>query len=249
MKNLTRRTRLAVVPAVFAALALSACQDEAPSAAPPTPASPTAGATQDGGDAPATEDGGDAPAATQSQAAPTEEPSQAPETSDSGGDDSGSSASGGCENTSSFAFNKGSAEAKPQDEVQTATYKSSGGQAKISFGKPKMDTSGGDSYFPGDGKQTVIYPVTIEMTGGSYFIATRLAFGLVDGQDKSCKSDVLNAVIPESDEVPVESMKPGDKLSKKLAFAVPAGADLKDYSLLFASDYSSGSAELAWKGK
>ena len=38
-------------------------------------------------------------------------------------------------------------------------------------------------------------------------------------------------------------------LGKKVAFAVPAGADLKDYSLVFSSDYSSGKAELAWKGK
>lgn len=244
MKNLARSTRMAVVPAVFAALALSACQDEAPSAAPPTPASPTAEASQ----------GDDAqPEATQSPEAPTEESTQAPETSQAPpSDDGGSGASsGGCDATSStFSFTKGNLQPKAQTAPQTASYRSNDGKAEVSFGKPKVDTSGGDSYFPGPGKKVVIYPVTIEMKSGSYYITSRLQLGLVDENDQPCKQDSGSYVLDRSEVMPVESLKqPGDKISKKMAFAIPADADLSKYSLVYASDYSSGKAELAWKGK
>ncbi|WP_018156306.1 hypothetical protein [Demetria terragena] len=237
--NIAQSKRALAVPAVLAALALTACQDAAPTAAPPTPVSPTASQTAD-------------PTAEQSESSSSPSSEETPSESSSSSTSSTSeqeNSGATCNGRGSFTLKKEGAEAKPQDAVQTVNYRSGDGQAEVSFGKPTIDTSGGDTFFPGEGMQTVIYPVTIKMTGGRSFISTRLSLGLVDAQDNPCDQDTLAAVVSRADQVPVEVMKPGDTMSKKIAFAIPAGAKLEDYSLLFASDYSSGKAEHAWKAK
>lgn len=233
----SRSARLAVVPAVFAALALSACQEDAPSAAPPTPASPTADASQGGGDA---------PEATQSQAAPTEEPSQAPSAGAPGSSPTGGS--GGCESTDLFKITRGSVSPKARTEAQTVKKDYGDGTAEVTIGKPEVDTSGGDSYFPGPGKQVVVFPVTIKAVTGSYVIS-ELHFGLTDPSDQPCKRDNLNAVVKDSDEIQSEILQKGDTKSGKVGFAVPAGADLSKYSVVYAEDYSGGQANIAWKAQ
>lgn len=242
--NLSRSTRLAVVPAVLAALTLSACQEEAPTAAPPTPASPSAGATQGG-------DGGDAPGATQTQP-PTAEPTQAPpspETSgDNGGGASGSSAGGACQSTDLFKIKRGSVTPKARTEAQTVKKDYGDGTAEVTVGTPEVDTSGGDTFFPGAGMQTVVFPLTITAKTGSY-VVSELHFGLTDKSDQPCKRDVLNRVVPNADEIPVKTLQEGEKLSGKIGFAVPAGAKLEDYTVVYAEDYSGGQADVAWKVK
>ncbi|WP_245553627.1 hypothetical protein [Demetria terragena] len=137
---------------------------------------------------------------------------------------------------------------KPLSEPQTIKKEQGEGEAQVSFGKPTVDTSGGTSFFPGDGFQVAIYPVTVKAVTGSYVIS-ELHFGLTDPSDRPCKRDVGNAVVPSSDEIPVEILKQGDAISGKVGFAIPAGADLSKYSLVYSQNYSEGKAELAWRAK
>ncbi|WP_289232580.1 hypothetical protein [Barrientosiimonas endolithica] len=136
--------------------------------------------------------------------------------------------------------------AKPLNTVQKG--KGSGGTADISFGAPTVDTSSGDSFFPGEGMQTVIYPVTIKLTEGDYWTTTYLKFGLNDEAGTSCKADVLSAVLSGSDKLDVQSLNSGDTVTKKLAFAVPVGADLSKYTVVYKENYP-GDADLAWTAK
>ncbi|BDZ57569.1 hypothetical protein [Barrientosiimonas endolithica] len=53
----------------------------------------------------------------------------------------------------------------------------------------------------------------------------------------------------EGEQFEVETVQEGSSLTKKIAFAVPIGADLSKYSVVFADDYNSGDAELAWTAK
>ncbi|BDZ57573.1 hypothetical protein [Barrientosiimonas endolithica] len=242
-KQTTRRAGLAVVPAVLAAMTLSACQDEAPTAAPPTAASQPPSPSQTQEPAPTSQAPAPAPSTTEQPApAPTSAPASSAAPAPSG------SGSGGavCEDSGSYTIDRGSVGAKPLNTVQKG--KGVGGTIDISFGPPTLDTSSGNSFFPGEGKQTVIYPVTLKLSDGDFFTASYLKFGLTDQSGNPCKADVLNAVISGSDKLDVESLSPGDTLTKKLAFAVPVGADLSKYSLVF-NDDSNGDAELAWTAK
>jgi hypothetical protein len=232
MKSISRSTRLAVVPAVFAALALSACQDEAPTAAPPSPASPTAQQTA------TSEPTGAAPAAP-SSAAPSEPAASSSSAAPSGG---------GCQSTDMFKIKRGDASPKPRSTPQRVKKDYGDGEAEVTIGQPTIDTSAGTSFFPGDGQQVVIVPVSIKAVTGTYVIS-ELHFGLTDPADEPCKRDVLNDVVPKDDEVPVETLKEGDTISGKIGFAVPAGADLSKYTVVYAEDYNSGKADIAWIAK
>lgn len=244
--NKNRRLGLVVAPALLSAMVLSGCQDEAPTAsAPSAPAQSTQ--TQEQGSSSQSQS---SPSTTESSSSSTSE-SSSPTTESSSSSSSSSSdssgSSGKCKNTSSFAFERGDVQPKPLNTEQE--FKTSAGAVKISFGQPTVNSSGGDSYFPGDGMETVIYPVTMKASG-SYWIAARLKFGLADESGETCKSDTLGAVLPRGEAVEVKSMRGGDTYSAKIAFAVPAGADLSKYSVLFAEEYSSGEdADLAWNGK
>ncbi|WP_018156304.1 hypothetical protein [Demetria terragena] len=236
--NRSRSTKALVVPALLATFALSACQDSAPTAAPPT--SPTSSAAQTV----------DPDATSEATSAPAESPSEdsgsaSPEESGSG-EESGKA----CKNESTYRMEKEEVEAKPLNTTQRAKADIGRGEAEISFGEPTIDTAGGDNFFPGDGMQTVIYPVTLKMVASEgAFITTKLAFGMVDKSDEACQPDTLSKVMKPSDQLSVTTLKPGDSISKKVAFAVPAGAKLEDYALLFNDNYASGEAALAWKAK
>ncbi|CAG7572751.1 hypothetical protein FB554_0892 [Barrientosiimonas humi] len=245
MKN--RRASLLVVPAVLAAMTLSACQDEAPTAAPPTPASQPPSPTQtQQPQQPAPSTQAPAPAPSTSEA-PAPAPTTQTPSSSAAPAPSGSGAGGQCESSSLFPIKRGSVQPKPLNTPQTGTSLSDR-TAEIRIGNPEIDTSGGDSYFPGDGMQTVIYPVTMKITNGSFIVA-RLAYGLVDDQDNPCQPDTLGGVLPKGEQFEVETVQEGSSLTKKIAFAVPIGADLSKYSVVFADDYNSGDAELAWTAK
>ncbi|YAL84351.1 hypothetical protein ACMYYO_05970 [Dermacoccaceae bacterium W4C1] len=244
-----RRASVLAVPAVAAALVLSACQEAAPDVAAPSVPGQSSGVTptQQSGD-PAEQTTESQPSQTQeSQPTQTQE-SQSSESSSSSTEPDTSVPSGTeCRNPSSFALTRGTVEAKPLNEKQTGSGRTAGNDVEITFGTPTLDTSSGSSSFPGDGMQTVIYPITMKATG-SYWIASYLKFGLVDAKGNGCRADVLNAVISGSDKVSVKSLREGDTFTGKLAYAIPAGADLNDYTLVYKEDYP-GAADLAWKAK
>lgn len=244
-----RRAGLAVVPAVLAAMTLSACQDAAPTAAPPTAASQPPSPSQTQQPAPSTtEPPAPAPSTTEQPApAPstTEPPAPAPTSAPSSSAAPGSGSGGQCNDTGVYRIKRGSVAAKPL--ATTQPVKDSGGAADIAFGQPTIDTSSGDSFFPGEGMQTVIYPVTIKVTEGSY-VSSRLKFGLTDPAGKPCTQDVMNAVVSEGDQLDIDLLQSGETVTKKLVWAVPAGADLSKYALVYKEDYP-GDADLAWTAK
>lgn len=239
--NKNRRLGLVVAPALLSAMVLTGCQDEAPTASAPSAPSQSTQSQEQGGDATQSQSSSSPDASSSSST--TESSSSTTESSSSSSDSSGGA--GQCDNSSTFKINRGSAEAKPLDTEQEA--KGNGGSVKIKFGQPTVNTSGGNSYFPGSGMQTVIYPVTMKASG-SYWIAARLKFGLNDASGTSCKSDTLGAVLPTGESVEVKSLREGDTYSGKLAFAVPSGADLSKYTLVFKEDYP-GDADIAWLAK
>lgn len=236
MKSSTRSVRLAVVPALMAAFALSACQDAAPTAAPPSSPAATAEATQ---------------APSEESAEPSEE-SSAPETSESSESTEAapSANSGGeeeCESKDMYRIEREDVQPADSGKPQSADSRYGDSQVEITPGKVTVDTSAGDDYFPGEGNQTIIIPVTMEAKGGS-FVVSDLGFGVSDGADEACEAD-NSTVISRSEGIQVETLEEGDKVTGKLAFAVPTGADLSKYTLNYASDYSSGEADIAWKLK
>lgn len=227
MQKLTRST---LVPAAVAALALSACGSEAPSAAPPT-------AADDGGD--------ESPVATQSEETPPEESSPAPTSPESSEEGGADDTSGKCESTSMFKILRGGVTPKERSKAQTVDRKIGDGSAEVRIGTPKVDTSGGDKYFPGSGMQTVVFPVTVAAKTGTYVLSEQ-NIGLTDKSDEPCQRDNLNKVVPKTDEIPVKTLQQGEKLSGKVGFAIPAGAKLEDYTVVYAEE-SSGKADIAWK--
>lgn len=237
LKN--RRAALVAVPAVVAAMALSACQEEAPSVGAPSAPSQSTQAQSSSA------------AASTSEAAPStssESSSSSSESSSSSSSSSGSASGKECRNNIGSDFERRDVEAKPLNTVQTGSSRYGSGKIEIKVGAPEINSTDGDSYFPGDGMETVIYQVTVKASGTSY-VHSELQYGLTDENDEPCKKDIGNTIIPESQTFQVDTLRDGDTVTKKVAFAVPAGADLSKYSFLFASDYSSGDAELAWKGK
>ncbi|MDE9366132.1 hypothetical protein PZ938_10995 [Luteipulveratus sp. YIM 133132] len=231
----TRRLRLAVIPAAFAALALAGCQDEAPTAAPP--AAPTS-------QAPAATSSAPAPTAAPSTESPTSEaPAPAPSASTSA-----SSAAGGvvCDSDSGDAILRAGMQGKPLGkQTVTGLGYSKDTSIDVTVGKPTIDSTSTDDYFPGDGMVTAQFPVTVELKAGSYFVTAPGQFGLVDGNDNICDRDISGTVVPRSKQIPIESLKSGDKFSGTIAFAVPAGADLKGYYVVF-NDNNGGKAQATW---
>ncbi|BDZ57572.1 hypothetical protein [Barrientosiimonas endolithica] len=235
--NKSRRASFLVAPAVLAAMTLSACQDEAPTAAPPTAASQPPSPSQTQGPAPTSQAPAPAPSSQAPAPAPSSTAAPAPAPSSGG--------AGQCDSSSSYTLERGSVQPKPVGTAQRAKT-DKGGEVEVTIGKPTVDSSSGDSYFPGDGMQTVIYPVTVKAVSDSY-VSTPLSIGLVDSSDEPCSAD-FGIVVPRGQRLPIEILQQGDTASGKAAFAVPAGADLSKIYVLFADDYSGGDAQLAWNG-
>lgn len=235
MKN--RRASLVLVPAVLAAMTLSACQDEAPTAAPPTAASqPPSPSQQPQQPAPTSQ----APAPAPSSQAPAPAPSSSAAPAPSSG------GAGQCEESSSYTLERGSVQPKPVGTAQRITT-DNGSEVEVTVGKPTIDTSSGDTFFPGDGMQAVIYPITVKLISGSFYVTTYLAFGVADAADNACARD-YGTVVKRSERMPVETLRAGDVKSAKAAYAVPAGTDMSKIYVLFADNYDAGKAELAWNG-
>ncbi|KNX36863.1 DUF4352 domain-containing protein [Luteipulveratus halotolerans] len=241
---MTVRPRLAVVPVALAAIVLAGCQDEAPTALPPQPSStsPVAGtptaAPSDPAAAP-TSAPTEQPAATVTVTATPTPTAAAPATPPAAG-----TSSGVCASTSTYEGRPGPA-ATPIATKQTFT--DNGGSVEMTVGRPTIDrTSTGSTYYPGEGMVSAVFPVTLKNTSASYFITSSLKFTLVDGQQRPCKRDTLNYAVPDSQQLDVDSLHAGDSVSAKLVFAVPQGADLSGYQVLFTDNYP-GVADLAWK--
>ena len=234
--NANRRLRLAVIPAALAALTLAGCQDEAPTAAPPAPATSSAAAAPT--EAPTTEAPAPAPSTTEAPAPTTQAPAPAPSTS--------AAASGVvCDSSSSTAILRAGMAVKPLG-TQTATglgYDKDG-SIDITVSKPTIDSSSTDSYFPGDGMVAITFPVTIKHKTGDYYIPSPQQFGLVDDQDNVCDRD-YGTITPRSKQIQIESLKNGASASGLVTFAVPAGADYKKYAVVW-KDEGGGKAQLAW---
>ncbi|AKU17236.1 hypothetical protein VV02_17550 [Luteipulveratus mongoliensis] len=226
--------RFAVVPVALAAMALAACQDDAPTAVVPTgqPTAPTAAPT-----APATQEPTAEP--TQAPVTPTEQPSP---TSSATYSPPAAGGAGVCSSSSSYEGQPGPA-AKPIGSLQTFDKS---GTVEITVSKPTIDTKPTSStYYPGEGMVTAIFPVTMKPTSASYFITSPLKFTLVDDSKRPCKRDTLNYAVPEAQQIQVKSLRQGEALSTKLVFAVPKSADLTKYQVLFTENYP-GVANVAW---
>ena len=238
---MTVRPRLAVVPVALAALFLAGCQDEAPTALPPQPSStaPVAG-TPTAPPSETTTVPTEQPTATVTvTATPTAPTATAPTPPPAVG-----TSTGVCASTSTYEGRPGPA-AKPIATKQS--YTDNGGSVEMTVGRPTIDrTSTGSSYYPGEGMVSAVFPVTIKDVSASYFITSSLKFTLVDAQQRPCKRDTLNYAVPDAQQLDVDSLHSGDSVSAKLVFAVPAGADLSSYQVLFTDNYP-GVADLAWK--
>lgn len=234
--NTNKRMRLAVIPAVFAALALAGCQDEAPTTVAPTAAQQTSAPSA-------------APTAEAPTAAPTTEAAPAPSTAEAAPAPSSSAPApaNGVECDSTGENRPGDSAPKPLGSKQTASVTKYGETTDlaVTVGKPTKDTSSSDSFFPGEGMEVVIYPTTIQLMKGSYAVVSYMNVSLIDPNENPCKPDVLNKIVPESKSIDVTTLKGTDSVSGQLAFAVPVGADLTKYKVIFASK-NGGKAELAW---
>ena len=236
--NKTRRASFLVAPAVLAAMTLSACQDEAPTAAPPTAASQPPSPSQTQEPAPTSQAPAPAPSSQAPAPAPSSTAAPAPAPSSGG--------AGQCEESSSYTLERGSVQPKPVGTPQRVTTEN-GSEVEVTVGKPTIDNSSGDTFFPGDGMQAVIYPITVKLISGSFYVTTYLAFGVADASDNACARD-YGTVVKRSERMPVESLRTGDVKSAKAAYAVPAGTDMSKIYVLFADNYDAGKAELAWNG-
>lgn len=231
-----RRLRFAVIPVAFAALALTGCQDEAPSAAPPTAAGGVT--SQQPTSAPS------APTAVEtSSPSPTSQYTPPETTTSTSTSPPVTGGSGGCSSSSSYDGKPGAA---PKPIAEAQTFQDSRASVTVTPIKPTIDSSGSDSFFPGAGKVTAVFPITVKASGGS-FVVSSLQVSLIDGSQAACQRDTLGRVVPSGDQLPVKILADGDSISAKAAFAVPAGADLSKYQLLFSRD-SGTAANLAWNG-
>ncbi|MDF8265224.1 hypothetical protein [Luteipulveratus flavus] len=233
----TRRLRLAVIPAAFAALALAGCQDEAPTAAPP--AAPTS-------QAPAATSSAPAPTAAPSSEAPSSQaPAPAPTSSTPSPNSSGPASGVECNSTLS-SNRRGDSPAKPIGTKQAASGIgfSKDDSVEVIVGKPTIDSTSTDDYFPGDGMVVLKFPTLIKATAGSA-VVSYLNFSLLDPEGNPCDPDVSGTVVAKTQQLDVTTVKAGDSLSGLLVFAAPAGADYTKYNVVFASE-SRGKAELAW---
>lgn len=234
--NATRRLRYAALPAAFAMIALAGCQDEAPTAAAPSVA-PTAAPTQAAPtSAPTAED-------TPTSEEPTSEEPTTEASSSSSSEDSSDASGAVCDETGSYVHIPGVA---PKPIGTKQTY-SGDATLEVTAGKPTIDSTSTDSYFPGDGMVTISYPVTLKLTQGSYFVTSYLEFTLMDQSQNACNRDSSGTVVPKSKQLSVDSLHEGDTVSAQVVYAVPKGADYSKYQLLFGKD-SSGKADLAWNG-
>ncbi|WP_052593524.1 DUF4352 domain-containing protein [Luteipulveratus mongoliensis] len=226
--NATRRLRLAVIPAAFAALALAGCQDEAPTAQAPTAPATSAAPTQ-------------APTAAPSTQAP------APSTSEAPSAPSSSAASTGVECDSTLSSNRpGNVQSKPIGTKQSASGLgfSKDESVEVTVSKPTIDATSTDDYFPGDNMVVLEFPTTIKAVKGSA-VVSYLNFSLIDPNDNPCNPDVSGTVVPKTKQLDVTTVKEGDSLSGLLVFAAPKGADYTKYRVIFAED-NGGKADLGW---
>ncbi|TWE13280.1 DUF4352 domain-containing protein [Rudaeicoccus suwonensis] len=221
-----------VVPLAAVAVALAGCGASAPSAAPPSGATPAATGTS--------------PAAAPSTSTGVPTVSSAPTTSSANAgatcttDDGSSIITPGVLAPST----KKAAWGKPLTLSQTY-----GGTASVTPSLPvAKKASSSDLLGPPAGQQYLLVKVTITYKSGYSVVVGSTDFTLRDTSNNVCSSDSFSSAVPSQQQFDIANLDSSSRTyTGTLVFDVPIGQDYSKYTLLYLDDMSSSAqAQIAW---